>query len=156
MIWSSRFSLNFVQLHLHRYWWTTSTQQLVFHSCCWHTLLDACMFLHMRFLYTERLYEVRYHQHPVLQLQVSWRGVENPCEWPCLWSWWHCCCCGDISELLFLMSAVPLFSLPYLFVFPQPSPEYNNNALRHHMLYLTRFYAMFNSKRKYFLVSDTT
>ena len=96
------------------------------------------------------------HQHPVLQLQVSWRGVENPCEWPRLVSWWYWCCWGDISELSFSMSAVPRFSLPYLFAFPHPSPEYDNNSLRHHLLYLTRFYAMFNSKRKDFLVSDTT
>ena len=41
------------------------------------------------------------HQHPVLQPQVSWRGVENLCEWPYLLSWWYWCCWGDISELSF-------------------------------------------------------
>ena len=53
------------------------------------------------------------------------------------------------------MSAAPRISLPYLFVFPHPPPEYDNNSLRHYLLYLTRRYAIFNSKRKDFLVSDT-
>ena len=56
---------------------------------------------------------------------------------------------AEVTYLSFrLMSAVPRFSLPYLFVYPHPSPEYDNNSLRHHLLYLTRVYAMFSSKRK--------
>ena len=42
-----------------------------------------------------------------------------------------------VAVVSFLMSAVPRFSSPYLFIFPHQSPEYDTNSLRHHLLYLT-------------------
>ena len=82
-------------------------------------------------------------QYPVLQLQVSGRGGMHQCEWPRLLSWWvistlYCSYRSLEDELRIHVKDL----VSYLDGIGVAEVTYHT-----HLLYLTRFYAMFNSKR---------